>query len=185
MALEAAVARAHMAHIILGFGAISFVLALARRRHVKEWNARFAVSSRARKLVSPKTPLHIAEHVARLVNPDYICLAISENKITVGPLLRKVAEIRQRHANCVLPPITPRNGGYYPEAGVIGGGCGSEQTADKECRGHKNGVPTSAKDGSGASPSTHGTGSAGDPGAIEPESTINKPCSPSDLAQTG
>lgn len=83
MARRAAIDRASMAQISMCVGIASFLLALTFRRVRREYRNRHRVSGRARALMGEQLPAHIAEHLARMGDPDYICLAIAENKLTV------------------------------------------------------------------------------------------------------
>ena len=83
MALKQAVDRANMAQLYLGAGVLSFVLAMTFRRWRDEHLARHKPSKRSKELTKHDTPSHILEHIARLSDPEYVCLSIAENKLTV------------------------------------------------------------------------------------------------------
>lgn len=84
MARKAAADRANMAQVTLGVGIASFFLALTLRRLRREHKERHRCSARARALMGKEFPEHIRVHIARLGDPEYICLAIAENKLTVS-----------------------------------------------------------------------------------------------------
>eukprot|EP00752_Nemacystus_decipiens_P004326 g3951.t1 len=81
----------------LGLGAIVLlVVAMTYRRVREETTSRETPSRRSIELTRGSTPAHIVEHIARIGDPEYICLAIAENKLTVGPLLEKLGELAAR-----------------------------------------------------------------------------------------
>lgn len=84
MALKAANDRATMAQVSLGAGLASFLVAVTIRRLRSERRDPHAVSSRGQDMAPPVTAPFIMEHIQRLHDPDYVCLAIAENKLTVG-----------------------------------------------------------------------------------------------------
>lgn len=93
MALRAAAHREAVAQLCLCAGIASFVLAMTVRRLRREYLARHRVSSRSRELTSGGTPEYILEHIKRLMDEDYVCLAIAENKLTVREeVLRTLAK---------------------------------------------------------------------------------------------
>lgn len=68
----------------LGLGAIVLlVVAMTYRRLREEPPSRETPSKRSFELTRGGTPAHILEHIARISDPEYICLAIAENKLTV------------------------------------------------------------------------------------------------------
>ncbi len=69
-------------------GLVVFVVAMAYRRFRDEHQlpspkAATMPSRRSVELTRGGTPAHILEHIARIGDPDYICLSIAENKLTV------------------------------------------------------------------------------------------------------
>lgn len=69
----------------LGLGAIVLlVMAMTYRRLREEPTSRETPSKRSVELTRGGTPAHILEHIARISDPEYICLAIAENKLTVS-----------------------------------------------------------------------------------------------------
>lgn len=84
MALKEANDRANMAQLSLGVGLASFVLAMTFRRMRREHRDRHKVSSRGKELTASEFAPFVMEHFARNEDPDYICLAIAENRLTVG-----------------------------------------------------------------------------------------------------
>ena len=83
MALKQAVDRATMAQLCLGAGVASFILAMTVRRLRDEHLARHRPSKRSKELTKGGAPAHLLEHIARLSDPEYVCLSIAENKLTV------------------------------------------------------------------------------------------------------
>lgn len=69
--------------LCVGAGLASLVVAMAYRRAKKEHPARHGTSRRSVELTKGGTPAHITEHIARIGDPEYICLSIAENKLTV------------------------------------------------------------------------------------------------------
>ena len=68
----------------LGLGAfVLLVVAMTYRRLREEPPSRETPSRRSAELTRGGTPAHILEHIARISDPEYICLAIAENKLTV------------------------------------------------------------------------------------------------------
>lgn len=102
MALRAAVHRADMAQVSLGLGIATFILAMTIKRIAKDHRERHRVSERARALMGKELPMHIMEHIARQTDPEYICLAIAENKLTVRGRKRSAMYLCA-HTAC-LPP---------------------------------------------------------------------------------
>ncbi|CAM9832325.1 unnamed protein product [Ectocarpus sp. 4 AP-2014] len=97
MAVNSTLQPASTSSLALSAGLTSLVAMLAyrigvieRRRHPS--GARWRPSKRSAELTRGGTPAHILEHIARIGDPDYICLSIAENKLTVGPLLDKLRE---------------------------------------------------------------------------------------------
>lgn len=83
MSLNGAQDRALMAHLTLGVGLASVLLAVTIRRLRAKHRDKHAVSYRA-KAMAPNLDLpFIIEHFARLNDPDYVCVSIAENKLTV------------------------------------------------------------------------------------------------------
>lgn len=72
----------------LGLGVlVVVVIGLTYRRLREEHHhlaARHKPSKRSAELTRGGTPAHILEHIARIDDPDYICLSIAENKLTVS-----------------------------------------------------------------------------------------------------
>lgn len=83
MPLRSAAHEENVAQLCLCAGIASFVLAMTLRRVREEYRARHKVSSRSKELTRGGTPEHILEHIKRLTDEDYVCLAIAENKLTV------------------------------------------------------------------------------------------------------
>lgn len=72
--------------LALGAGLTSLVAVLAYRISVVERRHSSGArrsSKRSAELTRGGTPAHILEHIARIGDPDYICLSIAENKLTV------------------------------------------------------------------------------------------------------
>lgn len=90
MALKQAMHNATVAQLCLGAGITSFILALTIRRAREEYLARHKPSKRSKELTKGDTPVHLLEHIARLNDPEYVCLAIAENKLTVRAKLTAV-----------------------------------------------------------------------------------------------
>ena len=86
MALKQATDRATIAQLILGAGVASFAMALTFRKlrgGCQHRDKKGKASLRSEQLTKGSTPEHIVEHIARLEDPDYVCLSIAENKLTV------------------------------------------------------------------------------------------------------
>lgn len=71
------------AHLILGVGLASVLLALTIRRVRSKHRDRHAVSYRAQAMAPNLDLPFIIEHFARQNDPDYVCVSIAENKLTV------------------------------------------------------------------------------------------------------
>lgn len=84
MALKRAVDRATFAQLCLGAGITTFLLAMTYRRLKEEEGLLHKPSKRSKALSGKATPVHILEHLKRLDDPDYVCLSIAENKLTVS-----------------------------------------------------------------------------------------------------
>lgn len=68
----------------MGLGAILLmVVTMTYRKLREEPPSRETPSKRSVQLTRGGTPAHILEHIARISDPEYICLAIAENKLTV------------------------------------------------------------------------------------------------------
>ncbi|CAN0075967.1 unnamed protein product, partial [Scytosiphon promiscuus] len=116
--------------LCLGAGLTSWVVAMAYRRVKKEHPARHGPSRRSLELTRGGTPAHITEHIARIGDPEYICLSIAENKLTVGPLLEKLRELgaatapsngERRQKRSYNPrPRTPLTGDANTDLNVAG-----------------------------------------------------------------
>lgn len=72
----------------LGLGVlVVVVLAMTYRRLREEHHLpprHNKPSKRSAELTRGGTPAHILEHIARVGDPEYICLSIAENKLTVS-----------------------------------------------------------------------------------------------------
>ncbi|CAN0364642.1 unnamed protein product, partial [Ascophyllum nodosum] len=110
MALKQATDRATIAQLILGAGVASFAMALTFRKlrgGCQHRDKKGKASLRSEQLTKGSTPEHIVEHIARLEDPDYVCLSIAENKLTVGPLVEKLFELDGARLKSP-PPQDPR-----------------------------------------------------------------------------
>lgn len=72
----------------LGLGVlVVVVIATMTYRRLREEQlspARHKPSKRSAELTRGGTPAHILEHIARIGDPEYVCLSIAENKLTVS-----------------------------------------------------------------------------------------------------
>lgn len=92
MALEAAHHRAIMAQITLSVGLASLLLAVTLRRlRAKHRENDHAVSCRAKAMAPNFNLPFVVEHFAHLHDPDYVCVSIAENKLTVRLFRQKNA----------------------------------------------------------------------------------------------
>ena len=98
MAPRDSVDRSAMASQLGLGGFVVFIVAMAYRRFREEQlpaattsgsSSRATPSRRSVELTRGGTPAHILEHIARVGDPDYICLSIAENKLTVRGWLWK------------------------------------------------------------------------------------------------
>lgn len=92
--------------LCLGAGLASLVVAMTYRRVKKEHPSRHGPSRRSVELTRGGTPAHITEHIARIGDPEYICLSIAENKLTVRRKMRPLAteEVTAAGSQSALPP---------------------------------------------------------------------------------
>lgn len=86
MVLTEVVDRATFAKLYLisagGFASVLIVIAI-RSLYTKRRHRHHGPSSRSRELTRGGLRPHILEHIVRMSDPDYVCLSIAENKLTV------------------------------------------------------------------------------------------------------